>query len=64
MPQVTAGGRPFSFLERVPNPVAFGLAKGAGVDFAFFLFLPVRQNRSTRPHDRSTLIFYHSLQNT
>jgi hypothetical protein len=42
-------------------PFGFGLSKGAGVDVAFFLFVPPAQKPFSTPNSRSTLIFDFSL---
>jgi hypothetical protein len=42
---IPAGGMHLANQERVPHPLGFGLAKGAEVDFVFFLFL----SRSLNP---------------
>ena len=47
--------------QRVPHPLEFGFAKGAGVDVAFFAFASPPQKPFTTPNSRSTLIFDHSL---
>ena len=62
--QILAGGGPLTATakqEGVAHPLEFGFAKGAGVDFAFFLFVSHPLKPFSTSNSRSILIFDHSL---